>query len=123
MNNKIEICKLDSLAEEEIKFLVNNQEVIGFNVSPQKLEVGKEYEVEIDIFINDSLDIEEQKDRCLKKVKHVNNYSYILWGKMLEDNILDVGFFITSDLFEDYQYLIGHFVYLKVDRLQVYCEN
>ncbi|MEC1067905.1 MULTISPECIES: hypothetical protein [Priestia] len=123
MNNKIEICKLDSLAEEEIKFLVNNQEVIGFNVSPQKLEVGKEYEVEIDIFINDSLDIEEQKDQCLKKVKHVNNYSYILWGKMLEDNILDVGFFITSDLFEDYQYLIGHFVYLKVDRLQVYCEN
>ncbi|MEH7330152.1 hypothetical protein V7085_22430, partial [Priestia megaterium] len=71
MNNKIEICKLDSLAEEEIKFLVNNQEVIGFNVSTQKLEVGKEYEVEIDIFINDSLDIEEQKDQCLKKVKHV----------------------------------------------------
>lgn len=122
MNNKIEICKFDSLVEEEIKFLVNNQEVIAFNVSPQKLEVGKEYEVEIDIFVNDGLDIEEQNNQYLKKVEHINNYSYILWGEMLKDNILDVGFFITSDLFDDYQYLIGRYVSLKVDRLQLYCE-
>lgn len=122
MNNKIKISKFDSLVEEEIKFLVNNQEVIAFNVSPQKLEVGKEYEVEIDIFVNDGLDIEEQNNQYLKKVQHINNYSYILWGEMLKDNILDVGFFITSDLFDDYQYLIGRYVSLKVDRLQLYCE-
>lgn len=42
---------------------------------------------------------------------------------MLGDNTLDVGFFITSDLFEDYRYLVGRYVYLKVDRLQVYCED
>ena len=122
MNNKIEICKFDSLVEEEINFLVNNQELIAFNVSPQKLEVGKEYEVEIDIFVNDGLDIEEQNNQYLKKVEHINNYSYILWGEMLKDNILDVGFFITSDLFDDYHYLIGQYVSLKVDRLQLYCE-
>lgn len=120
MNNKIKISKFDSLVEEEIKFLVNNQEVIAFNVSPQKLEVGKEYEVEIDIFVNDGLDIEEQNNQYLKKVQHINNYSYILWGKMLKNNILDVGFFITSDLFDDYQYLIGQYVSVKVDRLQLY---
>ncbi len=123
MNNKIEICKLDSLIEEEIHFWVNNQKIIGFNVSPQPQEIGKLYETEIDVFINDNLEIEEQKNQFLKKVEHINNYSYALWGKMLENNILDVGFYVTSDLFEDYRYLVGRYVYLKVDRLQVYCEN
>ncbi|WP_018768202.1 hypothetical protein [Bacillus sp. 105MF] len=122
MNNKIKIHKFDPLVEEEVNFLVNNQEVIGFDVSPKKLEVDKEYEAEIDIFVNDILDIEEQKDIYLKKIEHINNYSYMLFGEMLKDNILDVGFFITSDLFEDYQYLIGQYVFLKVDRLQLYCE-
>ncbi|MDR4915952.1 hypothetical protein RGU76_13040 [Bacillus pseudomycoides] len=37
---------------------------------------------------------------------------------MLENNVLDVGFFITSDLLEDYKYLEGQYVYLQVDRLQ-----
>ncbi|MED1107545.1 hypothetical protein P4T63_24735, partial [Bacillus paramycoides] len=73
-------------------------------------------------FVNDILDIEEQKDINLKKIEHINNYSYMLFGEMLKDNVLDVGFFITSDLFEDYQYLIGQYVILKVDRLQLYCE-
>lgn len=123
MNNKIEICKFDSLIEEEIYFLVNNQKIIGFNVSPQQQEIGKIYEAEIDIFVNDVLEIEEQKNQYLKKIEHINNYSYALWGKMLGDNTLDVGFFITSDLFEDYRYLVGRYVYLKVDRLQVYCED
>ncbi|MCK1988814.1 MULTISPECIES: hypothetical protein [Lysinibacillus] len=123
MNNKIEICKFDSLIEEEIYFLVNNQKIIAFNVSPHQQEIGKIYEAEIDIFVNDVLEIEEQKNQYLKKIEHINNYSYALWGKMLEDNIIDVGFFITSDLFEDYRYLVGRYVYLKVDRLQVYCED
>ncbi|WP_342472625.1 hypothetical protein MHH70_04065 [Metasolibacillus sp. FSL H7-0170] len=123
MNNKIEICKFNSLIEEELYFLVNNQKIIGFNVSPQQQEIGKIYEAEIDIFVNDVLEIKEQKNQYLKKIEHINNYSYALWGKMLGDNILDVGFFITSDLLEDYRYLVGRYVYLKVDRLQVYCED
>ncbi len=122
MENKIKIIRIDSLIEEEVSFLVNNQEVIGFNVSPQELEVGKEYEAEIDIFVNDFLEIEEQKNRELKKITHIDNFSYIFCGELLEDNTLDVGFFITSDLFEDYAYLVGKYVSLKVDRLQVYCE-
>ncbi|KMN45615.1 hypothetical protein [Bacillus sp. LK2] len=122
MNNMIKIYKFDPFIEEEVNFLVNNQEVIGFDVSPKKLEVDKEYEAEIDIFVNDILDIEEQKDINLKKIEHIKNYSYMLFGEMLKDNVLDVGFFITSDLFEDYQYLIGQYVILKVDRLQLYCE-
>lgn len=123
MNNRIEIFKFDSLIEEEIHFLVNDQKIIGFNVSPKQQKIGKLYEAEIDIFVNDTLEIEEQKNQYIKKVEHINNYTYALWGKMLEDNILDVGFFITSELFEDYQYLVGRYVYLKANRLQVYCED
>lgn len=123
MNNKIEIYKFDSLIEEEIYFLVNNQKIIGFNVSPQQQVIGKLYEAEIDIVVNDILEIKEQKNQYLKKVEHLSNYSYAFWGEMLEDNILDVGFFITSDSFEGYQYLVGRYIYLIVDRLQVYCED
>lgn len=56
------------------------------------------------------------------RIKHINNFTYHLWGKLLDKNVLDVGFYITSDLFEDYQYLAGEYVSLVVDRLQVYCE-
>lgn len=122
MNNLVKVCKIDSLVEEEVEFLINNQKIIAFNVSPQELIVEKEYEAEIDIFINDFLEIKEQENEKVKKVKHIENFSYMLCGKLLEDNVLDVGFFITSDLFEDYNYLIGKYISLEVDRLQIYCE-
>ena len=38
---------------------------------------------------------------------------------MLDNNILDVGFFITSDLFNVYSYLKEKYVTLKVDRLDL----
>lgn len=122
MNNLVKVCKMDSLVEEEVEFLINNQKIIAFNVSPQELIVEKEYEAEIDIFVNDFLEIKEQENEKVKKAKHIGNFSYILCGKLLEDNVLDVGFFITSDLFEDYNYLIGKYISLEVDRLQIYCE-
>ncbi|WP_314065422.1 hypothetical protein [uncultured Vagococcus sp.] len=122
MNNLVKVSKIDPLVEEEIDFLVKNQKIVAFNVSPQELEVGKEYEAEIDIFINNVLEIEKQENEQVKEIKHLNNFSYKLWGKLLEDNVLDVGFFITSDLFEDYEYLVGQYISLEVDRLQIYCE-
>lgn len=122
MNNLVKVSKIDSLVEEEVDFLVENQKIVAFNVSPQELEVGKEYEAEIDIFINDVLEIEKQENEQVKEIKHLSNFSYKLWGKLLEDNVLDVGFFITSDLFEDYEYLVGQYISLEIDRLQIYCE-
>ncbi|MEB3055290.1 hypothetical protein COE15_15295 [Bacillus cereus] len=119
MKNKILICRIDSIIEEEIDFLVNNQKVTGFNASPQEVVVNKEYEAEIDIFVNDALTVETQKEDKFKKIENIANGSYILFGKMLENNVLDVGFFITSDLLEDYKYLEGQYVYLQVDRLQL----
>ncbi|EEM04877.1 MULTISPECIES: hypothetical protein [Bacillus] len=119
MKNKILICRIDSIIEEEIDFLVNNQKVTGFNASPQEVVVNKEYEAEIDIFVNDALTVETQKEDKFFKIENIANGSYILFGKMLENNVLDVGFFITSDLLEDYKYLEGQYVYLQVDRLQL----
>lgn len=122
MNNTIKINKIDSLIEEEVFFSINDLEIVGFNVSPQELEIGKVYEAEIDIFMIDSLEMQNQEGTQDKKVKHVNNFTYNLWGKLLDENTLDVGFYITSELFEDYQYLVGGYVSLTVDRLQVYCD-
>ncbi|ECW7470871.1 hypothetical protein RC101_000248 [Listeria monocytogenes] len=122
MDNLVKVSKIESIIEEEVEILVNSQEIVAFNVSPQKLEVEKEYKAEIDIFTNDFLEIKEQGNGKVKKVEHIDNFSYMLWGKLLEDNVLDVGFFITSDLFEDYNYLTGQYIFLEVDRLQIYCE-
>ncbi|MBL1224332.1 hypothetical protein [Enterococcus sp. BWR-S5] len=122
MNNTIKINKIDSLIEEEVFFSVNDLEIVGFNVSPQELEVGKVYEAEIDIFMIDFLEMQNQEGTQDKKVKHINNFTYNLCGKLLDENTLDVGFYITSELFEDYQYLVGGYVSLTVDRLQVYCD-
>ncbi|WP_088825491.1 hypothetical protein [Listeria goaensis] len=122
MDNLVKVSKIDSIIEEEVEVLVNSHEIVAFNVSPQKLEVEKEYKAEIDIFTNDFLEIKEQANRKIKRIEHIDNFRYMLWGKLLEDNVLDVGFFITSDLFEDYNYLTGQYIFLEVDRLQIYCE-
>ncbi|MBP1047844.1 hypothetical protein I6N96_16255 [Enterococcus sp. BWM-S5] len=122
MNNTIKVNRVDSLIEEEVGFSVNNLDIVGFNVSPRELVLGETYEAEIDIFMIDFLDMKKQEDAENKEIKHINNFTYHLWGKLLDKNVLDVGFYITSDLFEDYQYLAGEYVSLVVDRLQVYCE-
>lgn len=67
MNNLVKVCKIDPLVEEEVEFLVNNQKIIAFNVSSRELIVEKEYEAEIDIFINEFLEIKEQENEKVKK--------------------------------------------------------
>ena len=119
MNNMIEICRIDDIIEEEVDFVVNNQKLTAFNTSMQELKVGKSYEAEIDIFLIDGLDMEEQSEAQQKKMEHLENFSYIVMGKLLDKNVLDAGCLITSDLFEDYEYLIGKYVTLKIDRLQI----
>lgn len=119
MKNMITICRIDDIIEEEVEFVVNNQKLTAFNTSMQELEVGKSYEAEIDMFLIDGLYMEEQKGTKLKGLEHIENFSYILNGKLLDDGILDVGFIVTSDLFEDYRYLKGEYVTLKIDRLQI----
>ncbi|HGI6544800.1 TPA: hypothetical protein ACJUE8_002559 [Listeria monocytogenes] len=123
MDNLVAVNKIDSLVEEKVELLINNQKVVAFNASPQELEIGEEYKAEIDIFTNDFLEITEQKNEQIKRIEHLNNFSYMLWGGLLEDNVLDVGFFITSDLLEDYEHLVGHYISFEVDRLQIYCES
>ncbi|HGI6563021.1 TPA: hypothetical protein ACJUFE_002864, partial [Listeria monocytogenes] len=97
MDNLVAVNKIDSLVEEKVELLINNQKVVAFNASPQELEIGEEYKAERDIFTNDFLEITEQKNEQIKRIEHLNNFSYMLWGELLEDNVLDVGFFITSD--------------------------
>ncbi|EPA8843498.1 hypothetical protein ACQ77K_001200 [Listeria monocytogenes] len=123
MNNLVAVNKMDPLVEENVEFLINNQKVVAFNVSPQELEIGEEYKAEIDIFTNDFLEITEQKNEQIKRIEPLNNVSYMLWGELLEDNILDVGFFITSDLLEEYEHLVGRYISFEVDRLRIYCES
>ncbi|EMK3910140.1 hypothetical protein V8322_002803, partial [Listeria monocytogenes] len=57
MDNLVAVNKIDSLVEEKVKLLINNQKVVAFNASPQELEIGEEYKAEIDIFTNDFLEI------------------------------------------------------------------
>lgn len=122
MKNMITICRIDDIIEEEVEFVVNNQKLTAFNTSMQELKVGKSYEAEIDMFLIDGLNLEEQMGTQQKKMEYLENFSYIVMGKLLDKNVLDAGCLLTSDLFEDYEYLIGQYVTLKVDRLQIFVE-
>lgn len=122
MKNMITICRIDDILEEEVEFVVNNQKLTAFNTSMQELKVGKSYEAEIDMFLIDGLNLEEQMGTQQKKMEYIENFSYIVMGKLLDKNVLDAGCLLTSDLFEDYEYLIGQYVTLKVDRLQIFVE-
>lgn len=46
----------------------------------------------------------------MKWFEHFNKFNYELFGKILMDKVLDVGFFTTSGLLEGYEHLVGYYI-------------
>ncbi|WP_229201980.1 LXG domain-containing protein [Enterococcus faecalis] len=70
--------------------------------------------------------MQQDIDKLHKQIQKLNEFdrqTKNLFATSLEEmQLANAGFFITSDLFEDYNYLIGKYISLEVDRLQIYCE-
>lgn len=119
---KAKLIRLDSSIEELGVFLINTIELICFiSYSESRLELGKEYLVELNyqIFNDYQIELANQEDR-IDFFKINNNFNYLLIGTF-KKKIFNVNGIEFID-----EYLLAHFAYLEnkpirlfVDRLEI----
>ncbi|WZY01536.1 hypothetical protein NSQ26_05725 [Bacillus sp. FSL W7-1360] len=117
MGNMATVIHLSEDIEEEVIIRINGVEFVTFvSFSPYVIEVNKKYPVEVSFFIDDT-NVKESKASTKAMVRYGESFRYKINGYLNEDGVLDVGFLIKDDVFDDYQYLYGKYVSLEVDRI------
>ena len=117
MNNIVKIVSVNEDVEEEAVVQINNVKFVTFIAyAPYAIDVDKHYPVKISFFA-DELDIQENNEAVKNLIRVDETFEYTVNGYLSDKGQLDVGFLIEDDLFEDYQYLYGKYVSLKVDRI------
>lgn len=117
-SSKAKVLRLNDCVEEEALVEINNVQFITFIVyTPYEIKVGKEYNVNISLFV-DEIDIKESFNeiKCLIQCKE-GFFPYIAMGYLDENGVFDVGFKIEDEIFEEYSYLYGKYVNFYVDRI------
>jgi len=117
VDNIARIVSLDEHMEEEAVVEINNIEFVTFIAyAPYSIEINHQYPIEISFFV-DEVDIRENSKEVKSLIRSGETFEYTVNGYLDKDGQLDVGFLINDDIFEDYQYLYGKYVTLKVDRI------
>lgn len=121
--NKAKLIGLNNSIEEEVIVEINGIKIIGFATTcPYNINIGKTYPINIyATFLNEEnyKQINEPK-YGLQKIGHA--YSYIIYGEVCSNETLNIGNYIfiqTDNIFRGASYLIGSFVELIVDRLDM----
>lgn len=119
MKNIVKIISLNEDVEEEAVVQIKNIKFATFIAyAPYVIDVDKCYPVEISFFV-DEVDIQENSEAVKDLTRIDESFEYIVKGYLNDKGQLDVGFLIEDDVFEDYQYLYGKYVRLKVDRINL----
>ena len=106
--------------EEEIVIVVNGIELTGFiSYCPYILEVGKTYQVSIDITILDDFKI-RRIDEPVKVLQRIDqSFVYLIKGILKPGGVIESSIVIQDELFIDYAYLYNEFVETKADRIAI----
>ncbi len=114
------ISKLSEDIEEEVTIKIDNVEFVAFaNILPYELEIGKSYEVLVGITILDDFEIHEINFESKEIMSIDNTFKYLIRGFVKESGIIDAGIIIEDEIFKEYQYLIGRYIEVEVDRINV----
>ncbi len=114
------ISKLSEDIEEEVTIKIDNVEFVAFaNILPYELEIGKSYEVLVGITILDDFEIHEINFESKEIMSIDNTFKYLIRGFVKEGGIIDAGIIIEDEIFKEYQYLIGRYIEVEVDRISV----
>jgi len=117
LNNIAKVISLDENVEEEAVIQINNIEFVTFIAyAPYPIQTNKQYSVEISFFV-DEVEIQENNEDIKGLIRNDETFEYNINGYLNDNGQLDVGFLIEDDIFEEYQYLYGRYVTLKVDRI------
>ncbi|MGX7150186.1 hypothetical protein [Enterococcus ureasiticus] len=123
MKYKAKIISENPDIEEEVRIEIEGIELLCF-VEEYKcpIEIGKLYDIELDIVIFDDLEIEKSDLKIKELVQQGDSFSYYIHGIFYPaDQIIDAGIDIDleNEDFSDFWYLEKQFVKMRVDRINV----
>lgn len=109
---------IDENIEEEVLLEINGIEITGFaNYCPYEIYVGQDYNVSLTMFTD--CDISESKLKT-KQIKRINDgFDYFIRGQLLGGGLIDAGIILKEEFFAQYEYLIGGYVEIEVDRIDI----
>lgn len=115
------LLKVDNLDAYEAILKINDVEIMVFvSICPYKVTVNNVYTVKLyatTLFTPCFREIEEE---CYE-IRHIENaYSYLVKGKLIDEENINVGNGIiinTQHIFEGDSYLVGKFIELKIEQL------
>lgn len=121
---KAVVKKIDKEVEEEMLLRVSETELTVFlGYSNFKIQENVEYEVELNLMIFDNIELKESIS-CQKQIIRLDeSFRHRIIGILDEDGTIDAGIQFKDDIFFEFPYLIGKFVELEVDRIDVSFNN
>lgn len=106
--------------EEEVTVTINEVTLTGFaNVCPYIIKEGQSYPISVGITVLDEFEIVEQQGKEKQFYRDGNSFAYEISGLLTEHGILDANILIEDEVFEDYRYMYGKYVKIKVDRISL----
>lgn len=114
------IKQLNSDIEEEVTIKIGDITLTGFaNICPYPIEKEKSYPISIGLTILDEFEIVEQQGQEKQFSRIGNTFAYEISGLLTEQGMLDANILIEDEIFEDYSYMYGEYIKIKVDRLSI----
>lgn len=121
---KAVVKKIDESLEEELLISVSNVEIIVFlGYSNFKICEETEYEVELSLMMFDDIAIKESNSSEKQIIRLDDSFRHRIIGILQEDGILDSSIPFRDEVFFEYPHLIGKFIELVVDRIDVSIES
>lgn len=114
------VKRIDKDVEEEVLLSISNVEITTFlGYSNFKISEEMEYEVELSLMMFDDILIKESNSSQKQITRLGDSFKHRIIGVLLEDGILDSCISFKDDIFLEYPYLIGKYIELEVDRIDV----
>lgn len=109
---------IDNCIEEEVLLEINGIEITGFaNYYPYAIHIGQKYNVSLTMFTDCDISVSKVKTKELRKTNE--GFGYFIRGEMLAGGLIDAGIILEEEYFAQYEYLIGEYVEIEVDRIDV----
>lgn len=116
----VKVLHLSDTNEEDITLLIDGHTVECFiNSCPNKIEIGKSYQVELTLNLPDSYQIEKATHDTPLIAKTTKGYAYLLCGTLKNDIFESFTDFQDEDIHYDHPELNDQLIRLQVDRIDV----
>lgn len=115
---KAHVLALNEHIEEDVTLLIEGTVINCFiSCCPYEIEVGKTYNVALTINLSDDYGIERVEPSAVLAAKTDRGYSYLLYGKLDNENILTFTSLSDEDIHHDHPEYNEHFIKLEVERI------